>query len=108
MHSEYMAKKQAIRNIIKRNVKPTNVNGRLNQIIYYKISQTLSMVMSNNLSIPQSEPIRTNVVYQYQCPDVDCEQLHIGMTTTTWDRKINDQVQGGAELNVTELQLNYT
>ena len=99
MSTAYKDDEKALKNIIYRNVKPTNKNTKLDIIIYYKSRKTAALVMKNSCLPPVNPLQEVNVVYQHTCSVGDCSRLfsrYIGYTTTTLSKRITAHLNDGA------------
>ena len=106
MNSEYKLEDRVIRDIITSNVECTDPNKHLNIVIYYNTTKTSGIILQNNMHAKHLRKRqnghlqRTNVIYQYNCPEVGCRRLHtdkyIGATTTTLSRRLTMHQQEGA------------
>ena len=52
MNDQYKKDENILKDIIKQNVKPNDINDELDIIIYYKNMKTKSLIMKNNLTQP--------------------------------------------------------
>ena len=66
---------RVIKNIVSRNVQCSNVNDRLNLIIYYKNKKSKQLVIKNSLGEKRSQLQHTNVIYEISCPNEECVLL---------------------------------
>ena len=106
MNTAYKTEERAIRDLILTNVKPTDENKRIDLIIYYNTSKTANLVMVNNMFKKQTKHKtnrhlqRTNVIYQFSCPEEGCRLLnrdkYIGATTTSLSKRLTMHKQQGA------------
>ena len=106
MHTAYKGEERVMKNIIKSHVKCVDPSKTLNIIIYYNTTKTSSLVMINNTHNKKQRMKkngylqRTNVIYQYDCPEDGCRRLntgkYIGATTTTLSRRLTMHLQEGA------------
>lgn len=99
MSSAYKVDERVIHEIINENVTCVNTADRLRLVIYYKNSKTSSLLIRNNLSIKHDKLKRTNVIYQFTCPDEDCRLRginYIGVTTTSLSRRLTMHLREGA------------
>ena len=64
-----------MRNIIKNNVRCRNNEDKLKLTIYYKTVPTKTLLMRNNLAPPTPSLQQTNLIYEFQCVQDDCEHL---------------------------------
>ena len=94
-HQEYKKEEKALKEIINNHVKPTN-NCKINLVIYYKSKKTCNLILKNNPSCNQDMLRRRNVVYHFECPEVECQHEYIGMTTMRLSKRISCHLQEGA------------
>lgn len=99
MSPAYKLDERVMENIIKRNVKCINSRDKLNLIIYYKNPKTSNLIMKNNLAKDNSMLKKTNIIYEFQCPEEVCK-LHnnikyVGMTSTSLSRRITMHLAEG-------------
>ena len=90
MSTEYKTDEKILKQIIKKNVRCTNDNDRVQLRIYYQSQKTRQLVMRNN-PVTTKPSNRTNVVYKFCCPHEDCRPRnmnYIGATTTTLTRRL--------------------
>jgi hypothetical protein len=52
MNDQYKKDENILKDIIKQNVKPNDINDELDIIIYYKNMKTKSLIMKNDLTQP--------------------------------------------------------
>ena len=100
MTPAYKTDERVLHDIISRNVTCTNPQNKLLLIIYYKNPRVLNLIMKNNLSQDPSFLKKTNVVYQYTCPEEGCKLLpnssYIGVTTTSISRRLTMHAREGS------------
>ena len=99
MTSAYKQDERVLKNIIHRNVSCTNGNDRIQLVCYYKNDKLNQLIMTNNLTNKRKGIQKTNVLYEYSCPDEDCKLLnaqYIGLTTTSLSRRMTMHLQDGA------------
>ena len=105
--SAYKEDERILKQIVKRNIKPTDAENKVNLIIYYKSKTTRSLLMRNS---PQQETDalqRSHVVYRYTCKRENCTSLpstYIGMTTTKLGNRLNSHKYAGAPKNHMEAE----
>ena len=108
MTTSYKAEESALKNIIRRNCKPTNPEDRINLSIYYQSPTTTSLIISNNMARDKSPLKQSNIVYHFKCNKGDCALLptsgYIGYTTTTLSRRLTMHLQSGGPQQHTEAQ----
>ena len=100
MSSAYKTDERVIKNIVRRNVQCTNEDDKMVVRVYYKNTKSFSLVTKNNLTPAPSSLQKTNVVYEFSCPEEDCKLLnnvkYIGMTTTTLSRRLTCHLSSGS------------
>ena len=81
-------------------VQCTNEDDKMVVRVYYKNTKSFSLVTKNNLTPAPSSLQKTNVVYEFSCPEEDCKLLnnvkYIGMTTTTLSRRLTCHLSSGS------------
>ena len=97
MTTAYREDEKALRDIISKNVTPTE-NKKIQLRIYYKNRRTANIVMKNNMR-REPELQRTNVIYRWTCHNGDCklqnrEVDYIGRTSTTLSRRLTMHLHG--------------
>ena len=97
-HDKYKEECDLIKNIIKRNVKPTDQNSEIALRIYCKPSLTRSLIMRNSTAPRVARELSTNVIYNYKCQQDHCDgtQSYIGRTSTTLRRRLQAHKNSGA------------
>ena len=98
MSAEYEKDEKILKNIIKKNVMCRDKSDKLRLHIYYQSMKTKHLVMKNN-PVETKWLMRTNVVYQFDCPSEDCRPLknsYVGYTCTTLSRRLTMHKQEGA------------
>ena len=88
---------KAMRDIITRNVAPTQPGHHVRLRIYYKTPRTSSLIMRNNQQNTTTLQ-QTNVVYRFKCSTGDCATrnvYYIGHTTTSLSRRLTMHLQDG-------------
>ena len=99
MSQSYKVDERAIRDIISSCVTCTDKERSVTLIIYYKNQKVRNLFMKNNATANNSMLKRTNVVYLFSCPEVDCRPLqidYVGATTTTLSRRLTMHLADGA------------
>ena len=100
MHPNYKEEEKAMKNIIKRNVKPVEENAEIDFIIYYKNNKTRNLIMKNNPRPNYDDLKRHHVVYYFQCPvGGRCPHSYVGRTTTRLSKRLSCHLQEGAIFN---------
>ena len=98
MNTEYEKDERILKHIITKNVECKDKSDKLMLHIYYQSTKTKHLVMKNN-PIETKRLMRTNVVYQFDCPSEDCRLQNIsyvGYTCTTLSRRLTMHKQEGA------------
>ena len=88
-----------MKEIIHKNVKPTDPNTRINLQIYYRNKKTSQLLLRNNTAPEAVKTQKSHVVYRFTCNRGNCEVLpasYIGMTTTTLSRRLSYHLNAGA------------
>ena len=101
MTPAYKTDERILKDIIARNVTCTNSQNKLTLIICYKNTRVSNLVMKNNLAKDHSLLKKTNVVYQYTCPEEGCKLptvSYIGVTTTSVSRRLTMHARDGSIL----------
>ena len=98
MSSSYKTDERILKNIITRNVKPTDNTQRLDLIIYYRSKRTSHLLLKNNCTPPPSLLQRSHVIYKSECQHENCGPCgtYIGMTSTKLSRRLTCHLQNGA------------
>ena len=86
--------KKQLRSIVREYVKPTDTTKTVNIMAYFKPLK-LSAFFSTR---PKPEDLkRTDVVYQFQCPDDSCNAtLYVGHTTCRLERRVRSHRSTGS------------
>ncbi|XP_066970171.1 uncharacterized protein [Macrobrachium rosenbergii] len=99
-HKKYKDDECALQKIIEENDNTTNLEKKVNSVIYYKNRKTSSLMMKNNPVVPQQDPLKkTNVIYCYLCPTRGCLSSYIGMTMMLFSKRVSCHAQEGAIFN---------
>ena len=88
-----------IKDIIKRNCRPSCEDNQIRVVVYYTNPKTRSLVMKNNLFCQTETISKANVVYEYQCTFGDCaprNNTYIGHTRCSLSRRLTMHQQEGA------------
>ena len=97
MSTQYRMEEKAIRDIIRKNVKPTSPNQTIDLIIYYKTKKTSQLIMRNNTTAKPAPTQEANVIYKHTCTAEDCgPHSYIGMTRTSLSRRLTCHLQNGS------------
>ena len=104
MNSAYKVDEKVIKKIIRDNVKCKSENSKVQFVIYYTNMKTKNLVMKNNLSGKKRELSRTNVIYEFTCPENECfhhpilNNAYLGYTHCTLSKRTSFHLQKGAIL----------
>ena len=99
MHQNYRIEERVIKDIIRNNSKPIDLDQHLNIIFYYKKPRCSNLIMKNNLAIKSTPLQKTNVIYSFSCPSPHCKaDQYIGLTQTTLSRRLTMHAQAGSIL----------
>ena len=100
-HDKYKEECEIIKNIIKRNVKPTDPDTEIALRIYCKPSLTRSLITRNSTAPRVAREMSTNVIYNFKCQQGHCNgtQSYIGRTSTTLRRRLQSHKNNGAILD---------
>ena len=97
----YKEDERIMQQIIKRNVKPTQPNSKIDFIIYYQNKKTSNLLLKNNTR--QTDDLqKSHVIYKYTCKFGDCAtqpSTYIGMTTMKLSRRLSYHLSSGAPKN---------
>ena len=100
MSSAHKTDERVLQDIVKRNVRCTSPGDTLKLVVYYSSPKAQKEVMTNNPTRKRDCLHRTNVLYQFTCPEEGCRLLpnikYIGMTTTTLSRRMTCHLSSGA------------
>ena len=95
MTSAHKTDERVMKNIIRRNVKPTSEDRYLDFIIFYQSKKSSNLILKNN-PLPPPDPLqRRNVIYSHSCQHEDCgpRTSYVGMTTTRLSRRLTCHLQ---------------
>ncbi|XP_050707450.1 uncharacterized protein LOC126992689 [Eriocheir sinensis] len=67
MSTEYKTDERVIKDIIHKNVKPTNAEQTISLIIYYKTSKTANLLIKNRQTPPPAPLQEDHVIYEHTC-----------------------------------------
>ena len=101
MNLNYKKEEKIMKDIVKRNVKTTDVNSKLTLIIYYCNTKVNNLIMVNNLTKNADKLSKSHAIYEVTCPRGDCELLnpsYIGQTRNSILTRLNQHKQNGAIL----------
>ena len=100
MSQDYRTEERIIKDIIYKNVKPTDPDTRLQLIIYYKNMKTSNLLIKNRPGQTRTPLQEDHVIYEHTCTIEGCgPQSYIGMTRTTLSRRLTCHLQDGAIKN---------
>ena len=98
MNTAHERDERTLKYIVKKNVKCKDNSNILKLHIYYQSTKTKHLIMRNNPT-ETKKLMRTNVLYQFDCPSEDCRLRHnsyVGFTWTTLTRRLTMHKQFGA------------
>ena len=102
MNQNYLLDEKVLKNIVKNNVKCHKEEDTVKLNIYYKNSKTSNLLIKNSPDLQKGELQRTCVIYEYKCPEGDCElqpsQSYIGVTVTSLSRRLTMHLAAGGTL----------
>ena len=70
MNNKYKEDEQALKKILKNNIKMKNEHDRLKVVVYYKNLKSKNFIMRNNMMKKPRELSRTNVIYHFNAKKV--------------------------------------
>ena len=94
MTSHYLQQERQLKSIIAKNVSSEK---NINLLIYYQNMKLKNLLIKNKTK--ESSPSETsNVVYQFNCPEVNCsvDQKYIGYTTNSLSTRMTQHFTKGA------------
>ena len=100
--TKYTEDERIMKQIVKKNVTPTDPNKKLLFTIYYKNKKTSDLLLRNSPKIEKKEIQKSNVIYRYTCSRGNCAALpstYIGMTTMKLTRRLSYHLSNGAPKN---------
>ena len=100
-HSNYKIDEHILKNLIQKNVLPTDPTKKI-RLIYYNKFKTFILIVSNNSS-PSTELLdKTKVIYMFKCPMGDCvsykNNTYFGLTTTTLSRRLTTHLNHSSSI----------
>ena len=98
----YKEEERIIKQIVRRNVSPTDQDKKIDLIIYYKSKKTSHLLLKNSPRENKQPSEKSHVVYRFSCKQGNCESLnttYIGMTTTKLSRRLTYHLTAGAPKN---------
>ena len=87
-----------MKQIIRKNIKPTDSNAVVNFIIYYQNKKSSDLVLKNNTKTEDSLQT-SHIVYKYSCNNGDCAthpSVYIGMSTMKLSKRLTYHLSSGA------------
>ena len=100
MSQDYKTEERIIKDIIYKNVKPTDPGKTLQLTIYYKSMKTSNLLIKNRPVKTKTPLQEDHVIYEHTCTVEGCgPQSYIGMTRTTLSRRLTCHLQDGAIKN---------
>ena len=109
INTAYQTDERVLKDIIKRGVRPTEMNTTTDLRIYYKNFKTNSLIMKNNLCAKKRPLDKCNVIYQYSCQIANCQSqasTYIGMCSTSLSRRLTMHLANGSIKNQTRNEHN--
>ena len=86
-----------MKDIIYKNVAPTDENTRITLTIYYKSRKTSQLLLRNRPADYKTPLQEDHVIYQHTCNSKECGPCsYIGMTRTTLSRRLTCHLSSGA------------
>ena len=95
-HKHYKKDENALHDIIKNHVSPSDESSKVQLHIYYKNKKTSQLLLRNSPASPSSDMKKRNVVYLFRCQEVRCPHSYVGMTTTRLSKRLSCHLQEGA------------
>ena len=97
MTTDYKTEEKTIKNIVYKNVRPTDKNSKISLTIYYKTKKTSQLLLRNRPSGNKTPLQEDHVIYQHTCNSEECgPHSYIGMTRTTLSRRLTCHLGSGA------------
>ena len=97
MSTDYRTEEKVMKDIIYKNVKPTNEDTRITLTIYYKTRKTSQLLLRNRPATRKTPLQEDHVIYQHTCNSKECGPCsYIGMTRTTLSRRLTCHLSSGA------------
>ena len=90
-----------MRQIIKKNVTPTDPQKKISFTIYYKSKKTSDLLMRNSTKRDTDKLQQSHVIYRYSCSQGNCATLpsiYIGMTTMRLTRRLSYHLSAGTPM----------
>ena len=72
MTTDYKTEEKTIKNIVYKNVRPTDKNSKINLTIYYKTKKTSQLLLRNRPSGSKTPLLEDHVIYQHTCNSEEC------------------------------------
>jgi len=100
MSTDYKTDEKIIKDIVHRNVRPTDPEQHIALIIYYKSRKTAHLLLRNRPSATKTPLQEDHVIYQHTCNSEECgPHSYIGMTRTRLSRRLTCHLGNGAIKN---------
>ncbi|XP_045104384.1 uncharacterized protein LOC123499916 [Portunus trituberculatus] len=97
MSTDYRTEEKVMKDIIYKNVAPTDENTRITLTIYYKSRKTSQLLLRNRPADYKTPLQEDHVIYQHTCNSKECGPCsYIGMTRTTLSRRLTCHLSSGA------------
>ena len=97
MSTQYREEEQAIKDIVKKNVTPTDPDTTIKLTIYYQSRKTSQLLIKNKEVNKKSATQENHVIYEHNCNSEDCRpHNYIGMTSTSLSRRLTCHLKNGA------------
>ena len=88
-----------MKQIVKKNVKPSDPDTKLKLTIYYKTKKTRHLLLKNSPPKERESLQKSHLIYRFTCNRESCKFLqstYIGMTTTRLSRRLTLHLASGA------------
>ena len=86
-----------MKEIIEKNVKPTEEKTKITLTVYYKTKKTSQLLLRNRPTTIKSPLQDDHVIYEHTCNSKECGPCkYIGMTRTTLSRRLTCHLNNGA------------
>ncbi len=103
--TSYKEDERIMRQLIKRNVTPTDPEKKISLTIYYRRKKTSHLLLRNSPAVDKQKTQQSHFVYIFTCKQGSCAALHstyIGMTTMGLSRRLRYHLTAGAPKTHTE------
>ena len=96
----YKIDEDIIKDIVNKNVRPTDPSRKINLIIYYKSKKTSNLLLRNRPATSKTYLQEDHIIYEHTCNNEECgPHSYIGMTRTKLTRRLTCHLQSGAIKN---------